>query len=130
VIKDSIKRSEAWGNHNIPALGHLVLGEIYLQMAMGEEKPPLSVLLKNLGFVLTNIPFAAAKSRRHFEEAIRMSREVDMPGHLARSLLGLGQLHKIKRRPAEARACLEEAREIAGRVRAHNVSAKVEVALD
>lgn len=128
-IKDSIKRSEAWGNHNMPALAHLVLGEIYLQMAKGEEMPPLSVILKNLGFVLTNLPVAALKSRRHFEAAIRMSRKVDMPGHLARSLLGLGLLHKAKKRAPQARACLEEAREIAETVRADNIVEKVHAAL-
>ena len=96
---------------------------------MGKEKPPLSVIMKNLGFVLTNLPVAALKSRRHFDEAIRMSRKVDMPGHLARSLLGLGLLYKAKKRAPQARACLEEAQEIAETVRADNIVEKVQAAL-
>ncbi|MEJ2377741.1 MAG: tetratricopeptide repeat protein, partial [Pseudolabrys sp.] len=65
----------------------------------------------------------------HFEEAIRMSRELDMPGHLARSLLGLGQLHKMKGRTEEAHTCLEEARDIAKRAGAPNVSSKIHAGL-
>ena len=51
-IHESIARIEAWGNPHVPALGYLILGEIYLQMATSPEKPPLAVILRNLGFVL------------------------------------------------------------------------------
>jgi class 3 adenylate cyclase/tetratricopeptide (TPR) repeat protein len=128
-IHDSIERIEAWGNPHFPALGYLILGEIYLQMATSPEKPPIAVMLRNIGFVLTNIPFAASKSRRYLEEAIRRCRNIDMPGHLARALVALGLLNLARNRTAEARSCLTEALVIAESVKAENIAAKAKQAL-
>ena len=115
--------------HPIPVAGHMVLGEIYLQMATAQERPPLGVILRNLPFVVTNVPFAAWKAKRYFEEAIRRSRSIDTPGHLARSLLGLGALHKTRKRTEEARACFTEALEVAEQVRDDNIAMKAKEAL-
>jgi tetratricopeptide (TPR) repeat protein len=129
-IHEAIRRIEVWGNPHFPAVGYMILGEIYLQMATSPEKPPLPVLLKNLGFVLTNVPFAALKARRYLDEAIRRCRAIDMPGHLARSLLGLGTLHKARKRISEAQSCFEEALAVAETVRAENIAVKAKAALD
>ena len=112
-IEDCIRRFAESGNETDPAFGHLILGEIYLQMVLGEKKPPLKTLLRNLGFVLRTLPLAARKAERHLQEAVRRAQEVGMPLHLARGLLDLGLLCQAKRRPAEARRYLEEARQIA-----------------
>ena len=128
-IHEAIRRIEGWGNPHFPAIGYMLLGEIYLQMATSPEKPPLPVLLKNLGFVLTNVPIAALKARRYFEEAIHRCRAIDMPGHLARSLLGMGMLHKARKQIPEARSCFNEASAIAEAVRAENIAVKVKAAL-
>jgi class 3 adenylate cyclase/tetratricopeptide (TPR) repeat protein len=128
-IHDSIARIEAWGNPHFPALGYLILGEIYLQMATSPEKPPMAVMLRNLGFVLTNVPFAASKSRRYLEEAIRRCRTIGMPGHLARALVALGSLNLARKRTDEARSCLTEALVIAESVKAENIAAKAKQAL-
>ena len=129
-IHEAIRRIEAWGNPHFPAVGYMILGEMYLQMATSPEKPPLSVLRKNLGFVLTNVPIAALKARRYFEEAIFRCRKVDMPGHLARCLLGKGMLHVARKQITEARSCFDEALAIANTVRAENIAMKVKTALD
>jgi hypothetical protein len=86
-------------------------------------------MLRNIGFVLTNIPFAASKSRRYLEEAIRRCRNIDMPGHLARALVALGLLNLARNRTAEARSCLLEASVIAESVNAENIAAKAKQAL-
>lgn len=128
-IHKSIARMEAWGNVHVPALGYLILGEIYLQMATSPEKPPTAVILRNLGFVLTNVPFAASKSRRYLEEAIRRCRTIGMPGHLARALVALGSLNLARKRTDEARSCLTEALAIAESVKAENIAAKAKQAI-
>ena len=107
----------------------MILGEIYLQIATSPAKPPLRVLIKNLGFVLTNVPFARLKARRYLEEAIRRCRMIDMPGHLARCLLDMGMLHKASKRIPEARACFVEALAVAGTVRAENIAEKAKAGL-
>ena len=108
----------------------MILGEIYLQMATSPKRPPLPVLLRNFGFVVTNVPLAALKSRRYLEEAIRRCRAIDMPGHLARCLLDVGMLHKAGKRIPAARACFIEALAVADTVRAGNIAVKVKAALE
>jgi class 3 adenylate cyclase/tetratricopeptide (TPR) repeat protein len=129
-IHEAIRRIEAWGNTQFPVLGYMILGEIYLQMVTSPKRPPLPVLLRNFGFVVTNVPVAALKSRRYLEEAIRRCRAIDMPGHLARCLLDIGMLHKAAKRIPEARACFIEALAVAESVRAGNIAVKVKAALE
>lgn len=112
-IKDAMQRMHGWGHVVTAASGNLYLGEIYLKMALGEDKPPTAVLLRNVGFLLRMLPFAAAKARRHLETAVALCREYDMPALLSWSLLDLGRLQVARKRHAEARACLDEARALA-----------------
>ncbi len=129
-IEDAIRRFTAWGNAFEPARGQMILGEIYLQMVRREEKVPLSVRLRNLDFVLRTRPLAARKARRHFEEAIRMAREIGIPTVLARSLLGLGLLCESQQRRDEARAYLEEAAGVAEPLRSPVLDEKIRAALE
>lgn len=112
-IQESIERFTELGNKTQPALGRLVLGEIYLQMALGEEKPPLSIVIKNLGFILTNMPFASRRARKYLELAVSEFRQSDVPANLARALLDLALLSQMQNRSDEAEAYLIEASAIA-----------------
>jgi hypothetical protein len=91
----------------------LFLGAIFLEMAVGENKPPFSVMRRNFWFLMRTLPFAAAKARRHLESAAAFYREHDMPALLAWALTDLGRLHTAKKRRDQARACLDEARPVA-----------------
>jgi hypothetical protein len=113
-IEASMQRFAEWGNDWQPTFGHMVLGEIYLQMVLREQKVTIRIILRNLGFVLRIFPVAAAKARHHLEEAIRRARDGGMPGAVARSLFDLGLLCKAKSRLEEARTYIEEALKIAG----------------
>ncbi len=108
-IKNSIERFAELGNKTQPALGRLVLGEIYLQMALGENKPPLGIVIRNLGFILTSMPFAARSARQYLEQAASEFRQSDAPANLARALLDLAILNHMQKRTDEAEACLIEA---------------------
>lgn len=112
-IEDGMRRFAEWGYVAGGATGNLFLGEIYLEMAIGKEKPPPSVMLRNIWFLMRTLPFAAAKARRHLETAVALSREYDMPAVLAWSLMDLGRLHAAKKRHAESRTCMEEAQVLA-----------------
>ncbi len=128
-IEEAMRRSSEWAAEPFQAWGHLTLGEIYLQMILAERKPPLGLLLKNLGFLLRTRPFAARLSRRHLEETVRIARKFDMPAFLARGLLDLGLLSKREKRLGEARAHLEEARQIAEREELAILGEKIRQAL-
>jgi class 3 adenylate cyclase/tetratricopeptide (TPR) repeat protein len=128
-IKEANQRFSAWGNETMPVIGHMILGEIYLQMALGKEKPPFRVILRNLGFVLSSLPVASRKARRHLEEAVHRARDVDSPGYLARSLLDLGLLCAATKYRDEALIYLEEAHQIAEPLQSSVLSQKIRRAL-
>jgi class 3 adenylate cyclase/tetratricopeptide (TPR) repeat protein len=123
-IKESMERFATLGNGILPALGHSILGELYVEMLVG-ARPPLRIVLKNLGFVLSARPFAAWNARRHLEEAVRAGRKVGHSVILVQSLLSLGRLAFAKKRDDEARRCLDEAREVAEREGLAALSEKV-----
>jgi tetratricopeptide (TPR) repeat protein len=129
-IEDWIEHCTELGNDAQSAVGHMILGDIYLQMVLGEKKPPLRMVLRNLGFILRTLPVAARKARSHLEEAIRKARPVDMPGILAHSLLDLGLLCQKKKCLEEARQYLEEASQIAGPLESPLLSKKIGAALE
>jgi len=129
-IEQSIERFTQWGTVWTAAFGHMVLGEIYLRLIAPEQKPSVRVLLKNLPFLLKALPGARRHARRHLEQAVRITREMDIPATLARSLLDLGLLCAAKNRWTEARAYLDEARDISARFDFTALSAKITAVLD
>jgi class 3 adenylate cyclase len=112
-LEQSISRLQQWGNTSGPAIARMALGEIFVRMARGDDRPPLRVMLSNIGFLARALPTAARRAGRELEAAITMSREADLPATLARSLWNLGRLCQAKNRPAEARRHLEEASRVA-----------------
>jgi class 3 adenylate cyclase/tetratricopeptide (TPR) repeat protein len=91
------------------ALSEYILGKVYLGMALGEGKVSLSVMLKNLGFLLKELPFAARRGRAHLSQAIDAAQEIGANGTLAAAHLDLGKLHKAKGRIDQAREHISEA---------------------
>ena len=110
-MEDAIERFSGWGCDRLAAFGHAILGEMYAKMAIGAERPPLNVLLKNLWFVMLTLPFAASKARYHCNEAIRIGRESGAPGWAAQAQLNLALIEIRKKRINRARDLLEEAKE-------------------
>ena len=90
-------------------MSEYILGRVYLVMVLGEEEVSLSTMLKNLGFLLKTIPFAARRAESHFRKAIEVSREIGAKGTQASAHLDLGYLHKAKGRNERARNHLTEA---------------------
>ena len=127
-IDSAVERYAAWGQPFARCYGHLVLGQIYLTMAQGGPRPPLGVVLRNLGFLVCTAPFAARLARRHLEAAVQEFRRLDIPSSLAFALFHLGVLHETKRRTAEARACFDEGRAIAASVDASALCERIAAA--
>jgi tetratricopeptide (TPR) repeat protein len=128
-IEETMQRFGALGTTTQYAWGHLFLGEIYLQMALGQTKLPLRLLLRNLRFILRTLPRAARKAQYHLNEAIRRARALEMPGVLARALLDLSMFYQSRKRMAAARISLEETRDITERWASPPMQAKICAAL-
>jgi len=68
-----------------------------------------SLIAKNIGFLVKNVPFAGKKAEDHFNKAIEVSKEIGAKMCLGRAYLDLGLLHKAKNRTSLASECISEA---------------------
>lgn len=128
-IEDTIQNFEREKyNPTILAIGDVALGEIYLSIVLG-VKVPLSVMIRNAGFLIRTLPFAAFKAEKCFRRGEERMRACENTSMLAWALMDLGVLAKAKRRQAEARAYLEEAIDLADSVDAYAIADKSKAAL-
>jgi len=86
-----------------------ILGNVYLNMALGEGHFSPSIILKNLGFLIKNLPFAAKRAEAHFNKAIDIAQEIGARGMLGQAYFDLGRLHKGKKRKDKAREFITKA---------------------
>ena len=63
------------------ALSEYILGEVKSQIAKG-PKPSLSIMAKNIGFLVRNVPFATKNAEEHFRKAIEIFKEIGAKGFL------------------------------------------------
>ncbi|MGD8209978.1 MAG: adenylate/guanylate cyclase domain-containing protein [Desulfobacterales bacterium] len=90
------------------AMSEFILGEVNSQIATG-PKPSLSVMAKNIGYLVKNVPFATKKAEKHFNKAIQLLKEIGAKGYLGQVYLSQGLLYKATKRTDEARQSILEA---------------------
>jgi tetratricopeptide (TPR) repeat protein len=66
-------------------------------------------ILKNIGFLIKNVPSASRKAEYHFNKAIETAKEIEANGYMAHAYLDLGLFHKAKNRKQQASRCISEA---------------------
>ena len=86
-----------------------ILGHIYLQFVERATPVGLSTIMRNIGFIIKNVPFADKRAEKHLNNAIEVAREIGVQGTLGMAYLDLGLLHKTKGRTEKARETLSEA---------------------
>lgn len=107
-----------------------IIGRIYLQIVEGTHLK--FSLLKNIGFLIRNVPSASREAEKHFNSAIRISEQIGAMGTLGNAYFNLGLLYKAKGiknqaqdsiskaitcfEKCEAEAYLKEARETLGSI--------------
>jgi len=94
------------------AQAEYLLGRIYLQMVQKATPVKLTTVMKNIGFLAKNIPFARKKAESHFNKAIEVFREIGAKGWMGMAYLDLGLLHRAKGGKAQARKCISTAIEL------------------
>jgi predicted ATPase/class 3 adenylate cyclase len=104
VLEYSREKNWGWGI----ALSEYVLGNLYYQIAYGET-PSISIVLKNFGFLVKNVPFAAKKAENYFNRAIDSAKQFRAKGIEGIAGLDLGLLHKAKKRNNLAEKCISNA---------------------
>jgi hypothetical protein len=69
----------------------------------------LSAILKNIGFILKNVPAAKKKAEAHFLNSIEIAGRYGYKGVLGKSHYDLGLLFKLKGETDKAKQCMSEA---------------------
>jgi hypothetical protein len=69
----------------------------------------MSIVLKNIGFLVKNVPFASKKASNYFNRAIESAKKFGAKGILGQAYLDLGILHKAQKRNNLAGKCISEA---------------------
>jgi len=82
------------------------LGGVFLKIVQGEGDLTLRAIVRNLGFLIKNVPFAAKKAEDHFNKAIEVAQKIGGKGLLAQAHFNLYMLHKAKKRKDNARECI------------------------
>ena len=86
-----------------------ILAKVFSQIAEGAEPINLSKIVKNIGFIAKNVPFASKKAEGHFKKVIEVAEEMGAKTILGGVYLDLGLLHKAKKRTDKAKQCISEA---------------------
>ena len=89
-----------------------VLGNIYLQIVLGEGPKTLPFLAKNIAFLIKSFPRASEKTEYHLNKVIETAKEIGARSILAQAYHDLGLLHKAKARNEQARDCFSIAIQI------------------
>jgi tetratricopeptide (TPR) repeat protein len=86
-----------------------VLGRVYSSLAVGDNRKSISLVVKNLFFLIRNIPFASKKAVNYFDESISVAKKIGAKGILGQAYLDLGLLYKAKKRNHKALEYILEA---------------------
>jgi tetratricopeptide (TPR) repeat protein len=83
-----------------------IWGKLYLQIVEGRGGIDFSTLMRNVGFLIRSVPFAAKKAEDHFNRVIEIAGKIGAKGLLGQAYLDLGFLHRAKEKKDEARECI------------------------
>jgi tetratricopeptide (TPR) repeat protein len=111
------------------AISEFILGEVNSQIATG-PKPSLSIMAKNLGFLVKNVPFATKKAEEHYYKAIEIFKDIGAKGFLGQAYLSLGLLYKASRRTDQAKPSILKAIDVFQECEAEGWLKKANEALD
>ena len=87
-------------------------------------------MIKNIGFIAKNVPFASHKAEKHINAAIEVAKEIGAKGILGGAYYDLGLFHKAKKRIDRARQCISEAIKIFEKTEAEGFLKQAKEALE
>ena len=109
-FKRQIALQDAVGDRMQAAWNRIVLAEIYIQMLSSSERPPLAIVVKNIGVIVGATVFGASRAESLLQQAASNSQFSDQGVLRARINMDLGFLHKLKKQSARARQFFQKAR--------------------
>jgi tetratricopeptide (TPR) repeat protein len=86
-----------------------IMGKVYLQMTAKTEPLSFLTLVRNIGFIVKNVPFAAQKAEKHFEKAIELSQKIGAKSISGPAYLDMGLLYHCQKKDERARESITKA---------------------
>jgi len=129
LLESAVKTYDARGADLPATFNKIPLAEIYLEMLTSRARPPLSVILRNLGTILRIKLFGMRRIKVLLEQAARAPHLDERGVTRARINMNIGLLHKLKKEPNLARQYLQKARAPAEHHGAALLVAKIDAAL-
>ena len=108
-VEEAINVMTKEGSRAFQVLYELTLGQVYLQIVDKSAPVTLSVMAKNIGFIIKNIPSAAKKAEDHLIKALGVAEEIGAKCILGKAYLYLGFLHKRKGKTDQAKESISQA---------------------
>ncbi|MCL4503300.1 MAG: AAA family ATPase [Deltaproteobacteria bacterium] len=106
------------------------LAEIYFRIAIRAQALNFTGILKNLGFIISKLPWSRRRAEVYLNKVIQVGREVGSQGFVqGQALLNLGRLHRLNGERTSARECFAEALQILERCTAGTYSQQAREAL-
>ncbi|MBT8374865.1 MAG: AAA family ATPase, partial [Deltaproteobacteria bacterium] len=90
------------------ATANYTLGKVYARVASGQGDKSLSLLAKNIGFLMKNIPLSNKKAVEYYGKAIEVARKIGAKGTLGVVCLELGILYQLRKKPEMAKTYISE----------------------
>jgi tetratricopeptide (TPR) repeat protein len=88
---------------------HYMLGNFYSTLAQRTGPKSVSLLAKNIGFLIKNVPLASKKAQTHFNEVITVAKKIGANSVLGQAHLDIGLMYKKKGRTDMAQENISKA---------------------
>jgi hypothetical protein len=129
ILESAIAAYDVRGEVIYATATRIPLAGIYLEMLTSPTKPPLSVIVRNLGWIL-RVKFSGVRRIETLLEQVGRAPHLHEQGVMrARINMIIGLLHKFKNEPELARRFLEKARAPAQHHGATELVTKIDAAL-
>lgn len=87
----------------------LILGEIFLSIALRKTPISFSIIARNFLFLVKNVPNASWKAEKHYNKAIEYAKEIGAKGVQGQAYLGIGNLYISGGKKDKAVECISNA---------------------
>jgi class 3 adenylate cyclase/tetratricopeptide (TPR) repeat protein len=103
MVKDSLEVFKKIGRKPYVALAEYVLGKVFFTIANPKEPVAVSIIVRNIPFILRNRLFAIRKAEAHFMKSVALAYEINAKGILGLSFLDMGFLNKACKNEEKSR---------------------------
>ncbi len=112
LINEQLAKANKSGEVAYILFTHFSLASLYLNLTMRSSLPPISMFIKNLGFIIKEMPGAAKKAEYHCNKTVELAEKYGYRKNEADAYFNLAQLYQVKKKKEKARKYLGKAIDI------------------